>query len=62
MKYVFMTWIISQYGSANKINVNCDDGWKIMPVLFLDMIFLEEGVYKVYDKKYGTPFIVVSPD
>ena len=51
-----------QYGSANEINAVATMVGKIMPVLFPDLTFCEEGVYKVYDKKDGTPFMVVSPD
>ena len=41
----------------------CDDGWqKLCRFCFQTWYFCEEGVYKVYDKKDGTPFMVVSPD
>ena len=41
----------------------CDDGWKkLCRFCFQTWHFCEEGVYKVYDKKDGTPVMVVSPD
>ena len=41
----------------------CDDGWKnYAGFVSRHDNFCEEGVYKVYDKKDGTPFMVVAPD
>ena len=52
-----------QYGSANKINVNCDEGWK-NDAGFVSRpdIFVRKVSTRCMTKKYGTPFIVVSPD
>ena len=52
-----------QYGSANKINVNCDDGWK-NDAGFVSRpdIFVRKASTRCMTKKYGTPCIVVSPD
>ena len=52
-----------QCGSANKINVNCDDGWK-NDAGFVSRpdTFMRKVSTKCMTKKYGTPFIVVFPD
>ena len=51
------------YAIWNEINIVATMVGKIMPVLIPDLTFFcEEGVYKVYYKKDGTLFLVVSPD